>query len=165
MEVTGRSGWSVRAEPVDRVPATSLLREYFTEMVGRYYRRPADPAEIDAAMVEAPSDDLTFPDGLFLLARYLGEPGGCVGLRLRTTPFAEITRLFVRPEVRGRGGGARLLAEVEAAATAYGATALRLDTREDLIEARSLYAKHGFREIPPYSDAPYADHWFEKRLG
>jgi hypothetical protein len=40
----------------------------------------------------------------------------------------------------------------------------RLDTRHDLVEARRLYATHGYVEIPPYSDNPYADHWFDKRL-
>jgi hypothetical protein len=45
-----------------------------------------------------------------------------------------------------------------------GVTTIRLDTRHDLIEARRLYARHGYAEIEPYSDAPYADHWFEKQL-
>ncbi|HEV7899165.1 MAG TPA: hypothetical protein VGP31_15120 [Planosporangium sp.] len=39
-----------------------------------------------------------------------------------------------------------------------------LETRHDLVEARNLYAKHGYVEIPPYFDDPYAEHWFEKRL-
>ncbi len=41
---------------------------------------------------------------------------------------------------------------------------IRADTRHDLVEARGLYTKHGFVEIPAYSRGPYADHWFEKRL-
>ena len=41
---------------------------------------------------------------------------------------------------------------------------MRLDTRNDLVEARALYAKHGFAEIDRYNDAVYAEHWFEKRL-
>jgi hypothetical protein len=46
-----------------------------------------------------------------------------------------------------------------------GASRVRLDTRHDLVEARRLYAKHGYLEIQPYSDNPYADHWFERQLG
>ena len=42
---------------------------------------------------------------------------------------------------------------------------IRLDTRADLVEARALYARHGYVEIPAYSHGPYAEHWFEKRPG
>ncbi len=41
---------------------------------------------------------------------------------------------------------------------------LRLDTRADLLEARRLYARHGYREAPPFSRRPYADYWYEKAL-
>ena len=98
------------------------------------------------------------------MARQREVPAGCVGLRWRPNRVAELTRLFVAPAFRGRGGGSTLLAAAERAATDGGATAMRLDTRHDLVEARALYAKRGYREIPPYSHSPYADHWFEKRL-
>jgi hypothetical protein len=44
---------------------------------------------------------------------------------------------------------------------------LRLDTRQDLVEARVLYARHGFREVEPFNTGRYADHWLENapRLG
>jgi ribosomal protein S18 acetylase RimI-like enzyme len=57
-----------------------------------------------------------------------------------------------------------LLTAVEQHARAAGAQAIRLDTRADLVEARALYARHGYVEIPAYSHGPYAEHWFEKRL-
>ncbi|MFY1670706.1 GNAT family N-acetyltransferase [Plantactinospora sp. WMMB334] len=66
---------------------------------------------------------------------------------------------------RRRGGGVRLLGAVEEAAAAYGMSTMRLDTRHDLVEARALYARQGYREVPAYSVDPYAEHWFEKRLG
>ena len=47
----------------------------------------------------------------------------------------------------------------------HGVTTLRLDTRRDLTEARRLYARHGYREVPPFSHGPYADHWVEKTVG
>ncbi|GAA3765156.1 GNAT family N-acetyltransferase [Plantactinospora mayteni] len=158
-------GWTVRAEPVDGPVASALLRDYYTEIVSRYHRRPADDTEIDQVLADEPSDDLTPPTGLFLVGWYAGGPAGCVGVRLGALPYAEVTRVFVRPGARRRGGGARLLAAVEEAAAAHGATTMRLDTRHDLVEARALYARHGYREVPAYSTDPYADHWFEKRLG
>jgi hypothetical protein len=42
--------------------------------------------------------------------------------------------------------------------------ALRLDTRHDLAEARRMYARHGYREVAPFNESPYADHWFAKPL-
>ncbi|MEE6311910.1 GNAT family N-acetyltransferase [Plantactinospora veratri] len=164
MEKILTRGWTVRAEPVDGPVAGALLRDYYTEIVSRYHQRPATDAEVDQVLVEECSDDLTLPTGLFLVGWFDGEPAGCAGVRLDALPYAEVTRVFVRPGARRSGGGARLLAAVEEAAAAHGATTMRLDTRHDLVEARALYAGHGYREVPAYSTSPYADHWFEKRL-
>ena len=57
-----------------------------------------------------------------------------------------------------------LIAAVEAYAVGGGATRIRLDTRSELVEARALYARHGYREIPAFTSGPYAQHWFEKAL-
>ncbi len=151
------------AAPPDRPDAALLLRDYMTEMVVRYLRRPALPGEVDAALAEMPNDDLTAPSGLLLLAHHGRDPAGCAGLRWQPG-WAELTRVFVRPHHRGAGGGAALLAAVEERTRAAGADRIRLDTRHDLVEARALYARHGYREIPAYSQGPYAEHWFEKRL-
>ncbi|OSC55801.1 GNAT family N-acetyltransferase, partial [Streptomyces sp. BF-3] len=62
-------------------------------------------------------------------------------------------------------GGGLLLAAVEEAARAYGVRLLRLDTRNDLVEARGLYAKHGYQEVPAFHRSNrYAEHWFAKEL-
>ncbi|MFI6783115.1 GNAT family N-acetyltransferase [Micromonospora sp. NPDC050276] len=163
MITTVRPAWVTSPVRPDQPDAALLLREYMTEMVDRYHRRPALPGEVDAALAELPSDDLTEPDGLLLLAHHDGDLAGCAGLRWRTG-WAELTRVFVRPAQRGAGGGAALLAAVEERARAAGADRIRLDTRADLIEARALYARHGYREIPAYTRGPYAEHWFEKQL-
>ncbi|MEU5964558.1 GNAT family N-acetyltransferase [Micromonospora parva] len=163
MTTTARPTWTTTAARPDQPDAALLLREYMTEMVVRYHRRPALPGEVDAALAEMPSDDLTAPSGLLLLARHGDELAGCAGLRWQRG-WAELTRVFVRTEHRGAGGGAALLAAVEERARAAGAERIRLDTRHDLVEARALYARHGYAEIPAYSRGPYADHWFEKRL-
>jgi len=140
------------------------LRAYFADLVSRYHERPATDEEIDAALAEEPSDDLTLPHGLFLLA--YGEQGlmGCGGLRLLPAGLGEVTRLFVMPGARRQGLGALLLDELEGAARARGLSRLRLDTRGDLVEARRLYARHGYVEVPPFSAGPYAEHWFAKAL-
>lgn len=100
---------------------------------------------------EAPAavTGLTPPDGLFLLARVGAAPARCVGVRTLSPGIGEIKRMFVRPAFRGRGIGWSLLAAVEAAALELGHTSLRLDTMEELAEARRLYADSGYVPIAP----------------
>ncbi|MET7819465.1 GNAT family N-acetyltransferase [Micromonospora zamorensis] len=164
MTITARPTWTTSVSRPDQPDAVLLLREYMTEMVVRYHRRPALPGEVDEALAEMPGDDLTNASGLLLLAHHGTDLAGCAGLRWHSG-WAELTRVFVRPAHRGAGGGAALLTAVEQYARAAGAQAIRLDTRADLVEARALYARHGYVEIPAYSHGPYAEHWFEKRLG
>lgn len=140
-----------------------MLWQYFEEMVRRYHRRPVMPGEVEAATADEPSDDLVAPTGVFLLAHHAGRAAGCAGLRLRSG-YAELTRVFICPAYRGRGGGAALLSAVEEQARAAGTDRIRLDTRADLVEARALYVRHGYVEIPAYSHDIYAEHWFEKVL-
>jgi len=155
--------WTSRAVPPGAPDAAVLLREYLAEMVRRWHRRPERAEEVTAALAEFPSDDLAAPTGLLLLARRDGQLAGCAGLRWRPG-WAELTRVYVRPAHRRLGGGAALLAAAEAYARAAGADRIRLDTRADLIEARALYARHGYVEIPAFTEGPYAQHWFEKLL-
>ncbi|MFF5055137.1 GNAT family N-acetyltransferase [Micromonospora sp. NPDC000663] len=160
---TARPTWVTATVRPDHGDAVLLLCEYMTEMVERYHDRPARPGEVDAALAEMPSDDLAPPGGLLLIARHGGDPAGCAGLRWHCG-WAELTRVFVRPAHRGTGGGAALLAAVEQRARAAGVDRIRLDTRHDLVEARALYVRHGYVEIPAYSQGPYAEHWYEKQL-
>jgi GNAT superfamily N-acetyltransferase len=157
--------WNITAFPVSHPESAALLRQYYEDIVSRYYGRQVGGAEIDDVLAEFPSDDLTAPTGHFLVGRYDGRPAGCVGLRVLDPDTAELTRLFVHPASRGTGGGGWLLSAAESAAReVLGASVIRLDTRKDLIEARALYAKHGYAEIPDFNDGrEYADHWFEKK--
>ncbi|MFD4192133.1 GNAT family N-acetyltransferase [Amycolatopsis thermoflava] len=156
--------WTINPVPVTDPAAQAILRAYFDDIASRYYGRPATVAELDTAMADDPSDDLVPPTGLFLLARSHDEVTGCVGIRVLDVTTAELTRMFVLPGARGRGGGDQLLRAAETAAQALGCERMRLDTRHDLVEARGLYAKHGYREIEAPEQRLYADHWFEKRL-
>ena len=151
-----------------RSPATDearqILRAYFSDVASRYYGRQSTEDEIAAAMREDPSDDLTLPSGLLLIAQEESSVLGCAGLRLLPGHVAEVTRVFVAPAARHRGLGSRLLDCLEEHARQHEVRTLRLDTRHDLIEARRLYARHGYREVAPFSSGPYADHWFAKSI-
>jgi GNAT superfamily N-acetyltransferase len=163
--VNATKGWEVAPLPVGHPESAALIRQYYDDIAGRYYGRPVTTAELDAIVEEFTSDDLTAPTGHFLVGWYDGRSAGCAGLRVLDTRTAELTRVYIRPGARGTGGGGQLLAAAELAARdVLGVSVIRLDTRRDLVEARGLYAKHGYAEIPAYNNGEYADHWFEKKL-
>jgi GNAT superfamily N-acetyltransferase len=150
--------WTVRAEPADSPDAVALLRDYFAELTVRYFHRETTEQELDEDLERFPSTGLA----LFLVLRADGAPAGCFGLH----PTGELTRIYVAPRFRRRGGARALLSTAESWARAQGLTRLFLDTRTDLVEARAFYASCGFVEIPPATTTPgpFQDHWFEKRL-
>ncbi|MCB5907082.1 GNAT family N-acetyltransferase [Streptomyces pinistramenti] len=164
---TLRLPWTLAAEPSGCPDAMALLRAYYTEVADRYYelheRRRSTAAEIEQGLAEYPSDCLGPPHGVLLVARHGGTAAGCAGVRLLDERTAELKQLFVRPAHRGLGAAAGLLTAAERAAGELGAERIRLDTRLDLVEAVALYRRHGYREIAPYHDDPYADVFFEKR--
>jgi GNAT superfamily N-acetyltransferase len=139
--------------------AVPLLREYYFDIVGRYWGRPATDKEIDQVLIDEPSDDL-----LMLVASEDDKPLGCLGLKLSMPPFAEVKRVYVVPAARGRGVGQALMAEAEKVARAYDAVTMRLDVREDLVEARGLYAKFGYVEVEPFNNDDFVAYWLAKDL-
>jgi DNA-binding MarR family transcriptional regulator/GNAT superfamily N-acetyltransferase len=149
----------VRAgDPRDRA-ARWCLRQYFAELSDRF----DDGFDVTRSI---PADDaeLTPPAGVLLVATLHAEPVGCGGLKLHEGAPAEIKRMWVAPSVRGLGLGRRLLAELEAYASAHGAGVLRLETNRALREAIGLYRAAGYHEVEAFNDETYAHHWFEKTL-
>ncbi|MFD7873270.1 GNAT family N-acetyltransferase [Streptomyces sp. NPDC059766] len=160
--------WTVAPEAFDSPVAAALWRAYYTEVSDRWYLlhegRRTDPDELEREIAANTGAELAPPDGRLLVARYGGEPAGSAGVRLPAAQTAELTRVFLYPGMRGRGGAALLVSAAEDAARALGATRLVLDTRGDLTEARALYARLGYTETGPYKEDPYAEHWFRKQL-
>lgn len=156
--------WTMAPERFDSPDASALRRDYYDEVASRYWQRPATAEEIDEGLSGDGADLLTAPTGAFVVGRFDGKPASCAGLLVVDADTAELTRVFVRPEFRGTGGGGLLLAAAESAARAFGVRQIRLDTRNDLVEARGLYAKHGYREVPAFHRRQYAEHWFAKEL-
>ncbi|MBU8977537.1 helix-turn-helix domain-containing GNAT family N-acetyltransferase [Lysobacter sp. MMG2] len=153
---------SVVVEPVDPASddAQACIDAYLRELAERF-ESGFDPARGPSA----DPDELVPPSGVLLLARLDGEALGCGALKVIGEGVGEIKRMWVAPNARGLGIAQRLLDALEAQARAMALHTLRLDTNRTLLEARALYARNGYLEIPAYNDNPYADHWFEKRLG
>ncbi|NBE55698.1 GNAT family N-acetyltransferase [Streptomyces boluensis] len=160
--------WTVRPEPFDSAAAAALWRAYYTEVSDRWYVRetgePTPPAELERGVAAESGAELAPPDGLLLVGRYGDVAGGSAGVRFLGDGRAELTRVYVASALRGTGGGGALMAAAERAARDAGTRELVLDTRLDLVEARALYTRHGFREIPAYNTGPYCEIWYGKQL-
>jgi GNAT superfamily N-acetyltransferase len=148
--------WTVRAEPTDSPAANALLRAYFKELIDRFNGKEMPEEEVDIEMEADPSTGFA----AFLVSYYDGKPAGCVGLRVS----GDLTRMYVLPAYRRRGGGRFLLEAIEETARELGFDRIRIDTRDDLVEARALYVASGYEEVAPFNAAPYAEHWYEKHL-
>jgi DNA-binding MarR family transcriptional regulator/GNAT superfamily N-acetyltransferase len=135
--------------------AAYCLRAYASELAGRF-EDGFDPRASLPAPIES--------DGVLLLARLRGDPVGCVALLRYGPGAATIKRMWVAPSARGLGVGRRLLTAVEAHAAGWGVHTLRLETNRALTEAIALYRSSGYEEVLPFSDEPYAHHWFAKQL-
>ncbi|WP_411111895.1 GNAT family N-acetyltransferase [Streptomyces sp. c-19] len=159
-----RMTWTFSPERVDTPDATALRRDYYDDVASRYWKRPATEAEIDGGLAGDGVELLTPPTGQFLVGRHEGKPAACGGVLLLDGERAELTRVFLRHAFRGLGGAGVLMGGLEDAARALGARRMVLNTRLDLVEARALYARHGYAEIPAYCSGPYMDVWYGKDL-
>lgn len=92
------------------------------------------------------------PNVLFAVARDAdGAALGC-GAMVLTPEFAEVKRMYVRPEARGQGLAQRLLMELEQAAAQRGNRLYVLETGPSQPEAIALYQKLGYQRCGPYGD-------------
>lgn len=158
------TSWTLATAAFDSPDASSLRRDYYDEVASRYWRRPATAEEIDQGLADDGAELLAPPTGQFVVGHRDGQPAACGGFVLLDAERAELTRVFVRPAFRGCGGGGLLLTRLEDEARALGAARMVLNTRLDLVEARALYAGHGYAEIPAYCAGPYVEVWYGKEL-
>jgi GNAT superfamily N-acetyltransferase len=157
--VTKQASFTIGPEPIDSPDAQSALAQYVEELSRRF------PDGFDTSRAAPPAKDaFTPPSGAFLVVRAEGRVLGCGALRTEPGGIGEIRRMWIAPELRGRGAGRALLAELEERSRQLGCSRIRLDTAAELHEARALYDSAGYREIPAYNDNQYAKHWLEKNV-
>ena len=89
----------------------------------------------------------------FFLARRDGAAVGCGGVAL-FSDFAEVKRMYVRPEARGQGVADAIMARLSAETRDAGISILRLETGNRSFAAISFYRRSGFRTCPAFE--PYA---------
>jgi GNAT superfamily N-acetyltransferase len=135
--------------------------------------RDAQRAEIDAIYGPG-SEPGVAPSAadiaVFLIAHVEGVPVGCGGLRPLEPGAAEIKRMYVVPDWRGRGVSGAVLAALEQAAVARGRRTLRLETGPEQVAAIRLYERSGYVPIPgfgAYADGPLShtkSHCYQREL-
>ena len=146
-------------EPPTSADAAACCRAYFAELNARF------DAGFDSALsLPADAADLVEPNGRLIVARLREQPVGCGAVKFHGKDSAEIKRMWVSPAARGLGVGRRILERLENEARHAGASATQLETNHNLAEAINLYVAAGYEEVDPFSDEPYAHHWFRKTL-
>jgi GNAT superfamily N-acetyltransferase len=156
--------WQIVALPITHPDAALLVEKVQQEYVVRYGGRD-----------ETPLDPTYFapPSGAFFVGYLHGRPVATTAWRRRgdvvvdgTDRTAEIKRMYVAPESRGRGLARLMLAHLEDTARASGADVMILETGLAQPEAIVLYESAGYTPIPGfgyYKDAPLS-RCFARRL-
>jgi putative acetyltransferase len=144
--------------------------------------RQGEPAALIADLIDVltalyPEDDEEGPppwtvedlarDRTFLVVRVGGEAAGCGALAALPSPGAfEIVRMYVQPELRGRGLADRVLVELEALARNHGAGMLMLRCGPRQPQALRVYERNGYQRRAAF--AHHREHptnlFYEKRL-
>jgi putative acetyltransferase len=137
-------GLMIRLEDVRGADAQRLIADLSRELAVRY----EDDSD-DGSGHFSPEDVLVEGSG-FLVARLNGRAVGCGAFRLWEAGVAEVKRMYVEPDVRGRGIARQLLAELEAHARRAGYATIRLETGTAQPEAVRLYETAGYHRIPNY---------------
>jgi putative acetyltransferase len=98
-------------------------------------------------------DRLFQPEIRFFVARLDGAAVACGGIGLYPG-YAELKRMYARPEVRGKGVAKALLSRLEAEARAAGITLVRIETGNLQHEAMRFYEREGYARCAAFG--PYA---------
>ncbi|NYT93900.1 GNAT family N-acetyltransferase [Salinispora sp. H7-4] len=135
----------------DSPTAQRLITAALAEL-GERYGGSGDDTPVDAAEFEPPA-------GTFLVAELDGESVACGGWRSHdgSVETAELKRMYVAPQVRGRGVARAILAAVEQSAREQGRQRIVLECGDRQPEALALYRSSGYARIPNfgfYQDAP-----------
>jgi putative acetyltransferase len=131
---------TIATEPFDSADARRLISALDEHLAGRYppeqrFGPNLKPEQIAAGL------------GTFVVARVHGRAVGCGALRKLDEATAEVKRMYVEPELRGRGLARKILDHLEDVARGLGVHRLVLETGIYQAEAIALYRRAGFRPV------------------
>jgi GNAT superfamily N-acetyltransferase len=143
--------------------ATSEESNIAWEIVQEYY----EAAGVVARDAKEDFARIYFGDGAGVwLATIANTVVGCVAFRAlaKFANSAEVKRLYVQPQHRGRGIAAALCESLEEYARKRGYEWLYLDTTDDMVAAQRFYAALGYELTTRYNDNPQATIFMRKDL-
>jgi ribosomal protein S18 acetylase RimI-like enzyme len=102
----------------------------------------------------------------FFVIRHEGVLVGCGGVQLFGSEYAEIKRMYIRPQFRGMGLAGLMLDHLAEYSRSNGVKLLRLETGVHQHEAIGLYERAGFKLVPPFGDykPDPNSRFYEKRI-
>ena len=127
-----------------REPEAAALIRAMTDEVTRLYDHAIDGSG------NFKPEDVMVPGSGFFIGRVERRAVACGAFRPLGPGIAEIKRMFVNPEHRGRGYSKAMLILLERMAAESGYAALRLETRPLQHAAIALYENLGYVRIPNY---------------
>lgn len=142
----------------DAVALTEAAQDHYVRLYGGSDDNPVSPADFAA------------PNGSFLIGYSAEGAVAMGGWRFFAGPSpipaerpAEIRRMFVREDVRGRGYARAVLAALEYSAAQAGADVIILETGTPQVDAIGLYRSAGYVDVPRFGH--YADSDLAVHLG
>ena len=136
---------AIAVEPFDSPDARRLVDALDAHLAARYKPEHRFGPHLKAEHV-APGT------GSFVIARAEGKAVGCGALRRRDPTTVEVKRMYVEPEMRGRGVARQILDHLESTARSMGAERLVLETGTHQEEAIGLYHSAGFKAIECFDE-------------
>ena len=134
---------SITPERPDTSEAQALIAELEGELAPLYPSESRHGYSVERLLVEAVA---------FFLIREDGVPAGCGGVKLVGTEYAEVKRMYVRPQFRGLGLARLMLDHLTNYAQRHSVRVLRLETGIHQRDAIRLYEGMGFQQIPPFGE-------------
>lgn len=136
---------TIEPDDLTRRPVRDLITEHLADM---YATSPAESVyALDHAGLREPGVSFwtSWGEGVLL---------GCAALKELSPSEGEIKAMRTRPEARGRGVAARMLAFLveESRRRGYRRVSLETGSQDFFAPARRLYARHGFVSCPPFAD-------------
>ena len=164
---------TLRTLTADDIDALEHVRQFFRNYAA-WLGVDLSYQNFDQEMASLPGAYVA-PQGRLFFAEVGGRPAGCVGVRPLpdSDGVCEMKRLYVTPEERGHGVGAKLALAAIKAAKEIGYRKLMIDTLPNMRMAVKLYRELGFTEAPNYYQTPIEgamflaldlDNWSEEEI-
>ena len=145
MRDSGASEIRIKREDVTSPTAADLITALNAELKKQYPEEGATHFRLDP-------EEIVEGRGGFFIAYADAKPVGCGAIRKLNADTAEIKRMFVVPEARGKGLSKQILSALEQEGRRLGVRRIVLETGDRQIEAVALYERAGFTRIPLFGE-------------